>query len=193
MRPILPPVILIFVASLAAAGPVRQWTPETKLWLGRSCVGEAGFHAVDECSAIAWTYATRAKETGMPFLKLVRRYSAAIKTHEKHRRGWIFELQLDGSKPKGWPKRLKWGHYRRPWLDLLGMLDHWAKGKIENTVPGANHFGGTMDTPGISWVRIHPTVGHVVYRNRFYRAVRVVQGKPASSALTCNSVMNGKR
>jgi len=55
--------------------PKHQWNYLTKLWLGRSCVGEAGFDAVDECVGIAWTMATRAREYHTTFLRIVQSYS----------------------------------------------------------------------------------------------------------------------
>ena len=36
----------------------KEWNRPTKLWLGRSCVGEAGFDSDLECIGIAWVYAT---------------------------------------------------------------------------------------------------------------------------------------
>jgi len=148
--------------------PKHQWNYLTKLWLGRSCVGEAGFDAVDECVGIAWTMATRAREYHTTFLRIVQSYSAAIKPHERHRRPWIFELHYDGEKPRSWPAKLNWRLHKRLWLRILDTLDRWAKGKIPNPVEGANHFGGDMDEPRETWITIEPN-SDVEFRNTFYR------------------------
>jgi len=189
---------MILIASLAVCTaikadpiPKRQWTSEAKLWTARSCVGEAGFGAVQECIGIAWVYATRAKHYGSPYVVLVKKYSSAVKAHEKHRRGWIFDLQLNGTKPKKWPKHLSWKNHKPLWFRILKTLDLWAQGLVPNPVPGANHFGGKMDTPGIRWIRIQP-ISDVVFRNRFYRS-KSTRSLPANSALISNSLMNGNR
>jgi hypothetical protein len=155
--------------ALANPIPSDQWTPAAKLWTARSCVGEAGFHAVEECLAIAWVYAARSKMANWSYVHLVKRYSSAIKEHEKHRRGWIFELELDGQRPSKWPARLSWRKHRSLWFRLLKFLDQWALGHWPNPVPGADHFGGKMDTPGSRWTRIEPTAS-VRFYNFFYKS-----------------------
>lgn len=149
----------------------QQWNYLTKLWLARSCVGEAGFHAREECVGIAWTMATRAQDVRSNFLSVLQQYSAAIKPHERHRRPWIFQLTLNGDRPKDWPERLSWKTHKILWLRLLTILDKWANGKLPNPVEGANHFGGKMDTPGATWIEITPR-SEVVFRNKFYRQTR---------------------
>jgi len=146
-----------------------QWTDEAKLWLARSCAGEAGFGALEECSGIAWVYATRATATGVKFVDIVREYSAAVKKDNRPGRQWILGLRLDGRYPKDWPKRLSWKKHRVWWERMLEMLDLWAEGKIVNPVESANHFGGSMDVPWKSWKRITP-VSQIPFRNRFYRS-----------------------
>jgi hypothetical protein len=178
MKRLLIPAIIALASSLVLANtptrpiPAYQWNPEAKVWLARSCVGEAGIHAHDECMGIAWTYATRASETGTPFLRLIKKYSAAIKPHSTHRRRWIFELNLKGDKPKHWPRGLKWSVYRYQWTQLLFKLDRWSRGQVSNPVPGANHFGGPMDTPHIKWIQIKTPLSRA-FKNKFYRETRV--------------------
>ncbi len=130
---------------LAPPVPSEQWGTQTKVWLARSCVGESGFFNTEECIAIAWVYATRAKEAGWPFIKMTKKYSAALKRHKRHRRPWIFQLNASGRKPKSWPDGVMWSRYKGPWLDILAALDEWQAGKMPNPVPGANHFGSPED------------------------------------------------
>jgi len=179
-------VIFILVAISAASFgsenlrverpvPASQWDDETKLWLARSCVGEAGFVAYEECIGIAWVYASRwrAAPSGATLKAVIRGYSAAVKRRSTLRRKWILNLQLDGTRPKGWPKRLRWDGHRPFWEKILYELDQWSKGYRENPVKGANHFGGKMDTPSKSWVRIKPS-SSVAFGNIFYRSPKVV-------------------
>lgn len=152
--------------------PEEEWDESVKLWVARSCAGEAGFDAVDECIGIAWVYATRwngLKKSNIKFVDVVRKYSAAIKHKSTHTRRWILNLNLGGKKPVGWPNRLRWKNHKDMWNEILFALDEWVDGKRPNPVLGADHFGGSMDKPGKYWVRILPSNG-MKFRNRFYRS-----------------------
>jgi hypothetical protein len=140
--------------KFSVSRPVKasQWTQEAKLWTARSCIGEAGFGAIEECLAIAWVYATRARGGRQSFVSVVRKYSAAVKEHEKHRRPWIRQLNLDGKKPADWPQ-LDWSYHARVWKKTLSELDAWARGRRPNPVIGANHFGSYMDARRARYVK----------------------------------------
>jgi len=149
--------------------PAKQWTEKAKVWTARSCVGEAGFDAVEECMAIAWVYATRANDTSRTYLWIVKRYSSAIKRHDEHDRPWIFELNADGEKPENWPPVLSWKRHRPMWSEILEGLDAWAKGDVPNPVPGANHYGSVVDARRALYVRKWTKLeapGH--FRNWFF-------------------------
>ncbi len=145
------------------------WTESAKVWLARSCIGEAGFHSPDECIAIAWVYATRTMQKQVDFTYMVQQYSAPLKRlkNRVHKRVWIFHLNAEGTRPRHWPKHLRWKPYREKWIALLNTLDSWAQGHKPNPLPGANHFGSRTDKPGTYWVRLKTPDG---FRNRFYRA-----------------------
>lgn len=147
--------------------PEEQWTDTTKLWLARSCVGEAWFNTVDECMAIAWVYATRARQQNVSLNRMVRRYSSPLKRDKNNGRIWIFHLALNGQRPKHWPRNLNWKKHQEKWFTLLAALDRWAEGDVPNPVPGANHFGGSMDVPDIRWAKLKVPKG---FKNRFYRS-----------------------
>lgn len=150
-------LMVILCSGVAAAEPPSdvfrtdapvadtEWNTRTKTLLVRSCIGEAGFHALDECAAIAYVYATRAEQTGIAFQTVIRQYSSAIKAHERHRRPWIFEINLAGTRPASWPENLSWPKHRAALFDLVQMLDRWAAGFVPNPVPGANHYGSMQD------------------------------------------------
>lgn len=148
--------------------PKKAWDESTKVWLGRSCVGEAGWN-VDECIAIAWVYATRYKRIGRAgkFENIIKKYSAAVKQKSTHKRPWILFLNLKATRPERWPDKLNWKIHRPLWLDILSSLDEWAKGKHPNPVPTANHYGGPMDRPRNAWVKITPING-LKFGNTFY-------------------------
>ena len=151
--------------------PEKEWNPETKVWLARSCVGEAGWN-VSECIAISWVYATRYRELNgcTSFLTIVKKYSAAIKERSTHKRPWILGLNLKGNKPDKWPKNISWKIHKKLWFSILSDLDLWIKGQKPNPVIGANHFGGSMDRPGDYWMIIKPegyTFKNIFYKSRF--------------------------
>jgi len=151
--------------------PAAQWNNSTKVWLGRSCIGEAGFDAHYECIGIAWVYATRYRDIGRAgkFESVIKKYSAAVKSKSTHKRPWILSLNLNGDKPKKWPSTLSWKVHKPKWLALLNHLDEWAKGNRANPVPTANHFGGSMDKPGKAWVKIKP-LNDLKFHNIFYHS-----------------------
>jgi hypothetical protein len=152
--------------------PDSEWNEDTKVWLARSCIGEAGFGADDECVGIAWTYATRYKiiNGNVSFVNLIKQYSSALKAKSNTQRPWIKGLRLDSKIPKGWPSKLDWNNiHSKLWQRLLDKLDAWASGKIANPVEGADHFGGPMDANRYNWKRVIPS-SNVVFRNRFYRS-----------------------
>ena len=124
---------------------IEEWTEEAKVWTARSCVGEAGFDAVAECAAIAWVYATRANAGNKAYLEIVRQYSGAIKRHSSHCRPWIFGLNLEGTKPKGWPRNMLWSKHNVLWRKLLVSLDEWAQGYVANPALGANHYSSRFE------------------------------------------------
>jgi len=147
--------------------PKKQWTSTTKLWLARSCVGEAWFNTVDECIAIAWVYATRAKQQQVSLKSMVRSYSSPLKPEKNNGRTWIFYLSLNGNRPKHWPRNLSWEKHKVKWLALIAALDDWAAGNRPNPVPGANHFGGSMDVPDIRWAKLTAPKN---FKNSFYKS-----------------------
>lgn len=157
--------------TLRAQRPVkyREWTKEAKVWTARSCVGEAGFDAVDECMAIAWVYATRAEESGMDYLKVVKRYSAAVKRHSTHRRPWILQLDTSLEKPEDWPN-LRWGVHKHLWKNLLASLDQWARGRVPNPVPEADHYGSKADATRARYVRRWKKLKTPKFKNWFFNS-----------------------
>jgi hypothetical protein len=149
----------------------RAWTDRAKTWSARSCVGEAGWYALDECVALAWVHAKRSRTTGIPYIKMIRRYSAATKPHQRHSRPWLLRLAVSGARPSGWPQQLRWGRYREAWEVLLERLDEWARGLHPDPLPDANHYGSGMDALLVKhrWYRV---AAPSEFRNWFFDSRR---------------------
>ena len=156
-------------AEIAASPvPAKQCTPAVRVLLARSCVGEAGFHAVNECIAIAWVYAKRAKTLGWPISKVIRKYSAAVKPHGKHERPWLFGLNAVGDRPASWPRHLSWRRHRGMWLDLLSEIDRWYAGDVPDPVPDADHYGSRQDARAALYVRRWKRLNTPGFQNWFF-------------------------
>lgn len=155
--------------------PIEQWDDETRIWLARSLVGEAGWTATKEHAAIAFVYANRWKQSGKSrsFLGLVRTYSAAVKGRSNARHPWLHHLNEEGDQPDGWAVgRAYWPNYRDRWLNVLAWTDGWAAGYFDNPCPRANHYGGYVDdrrARAAGWYRVR--CEHRM-RNRFYDSRR---------------------
>lgn len=163
-------ILVILVAAIGLTMPLgikAETKPDVGLWLARSCIGEAGFYAVEgECAAIAHVYLKRAEIAGVPYYKTLRQYSGAIKRHRGHTRPWLFGLRRDNARPENWPPNLKWPAYREAWSNTLSIADAFIAGEIPDPLPRADHYGGWVDRHRIVkgvWKRIPAP-----YRNRFY-------------------------
>jgi hypothetical protein len=148
--------------AVAANASERE---DTALWLARSCIGEAGWKAVEtgECAAIWWVHRKRAGGQAGE-LEMTLRYSNAVKYSTRQ---WVVELNRDGEKPAGWPVGARWKYHLKYWKSTLLLADNFVAGDVPDPLPSAEHYGGEMDT-GLSrwmWRRI-PT--DESFENRFY-------------------------
>ena len=178
-------------SSVVRPVPLKQWTEGTKVWAARSVIGEAGWgspqrpHEIaNEWVSIVQVYAVRYQEVrqeGMnwPLVKIIRKYSAAVKQRSTHVRPWILSIGLDCVKPKHWPKELKWKSVHKPICERAFLvLDRWANGDIKTLTPQANHYGGAMDAYVAEQVRKWKRVpAPEYYGNKFYDSRRLT-GKP---------------
>lgn len=163
--------------------PASQWTPEARIWAARSCIGEAGFgsmskpqESMNECISILGVYARRyweIRDVGLNWslLKVIKRYSAAIKPSSTHRRPWLLELDESGSAPAHWPDSMSWKRHEPLWRQKLMAVDSWANGDVQTLTPDANHYGGPMDHYGdvCLWKRVKTPA---YYRNLFYDSTK---------------------
>jgi len=176
-------VLLVMTLARNVSGevvPEHEWNDETKVWLARSLVGEAGWRRPVEYAAIAWVYVARARlSKSRNFLQIVRRYSAAVKNRRNRQRPWLYQLGFDGARPDDWPSGPMWaGLHKEAWLDTLDWCDEWQAGKHPNPCPRANHFGGYADehrAEALRWTRIkcEREADGSPLRNRFYDSTRL--------------------
>ena len=112
--------------------------------LAASCWGEASHvsHSNNECAGLTYVYVKRAAMIGETVRENAMRYSAVLKTN---RYPWMSNLTEDGSKPKGWPKNMKWSNYREHWLRLLETVNSVLNRTIPDPYPTALHYGGWFD------------------------------------------------
>ena len=163
-------------SELARPVPEDQWTPEVRLWLARSVLGEVGWCRPDEYTAVAWVYVTRTRQTKRySLLRMIRTYSAAVKNRRNRRNPWLYELGSDVIRPATWPVGPRWkGLHDEAWRETLEWADEWYAGKRPNTCPGANHYGGWVDRHRAEAKRWSRVKCHVKTRNRFYTSLKLV-------------------
>lgn len=162
--------------------PVEQMTPETMHDLARCLVAESDFGRITEYSAIAHVLARRwasaaSRDPGKTFDDVIRRYCAALRTHEPSaRQQWVLALP-DGpmtSNP-GFPSTVDWHNYSPKWDVTRGFVRDWGRGAMRNPLPLAEHFGASTDHPPLGAVMLPRTVASIVtgkmmlLGNTFYR------------------------
>jgi hypothetical protein len=165
--------------AYAGVVPDDEWDDETKLWLARSVLGEAGWRQHAEYTAVAYVYAVRAEQTERyDFLGMVKRYSAAVRAPGRAKAPWRFELGFDKTRPRSWPSGPLWkGRYDQEWLDVLDWADRWQAGEYANPCEGANHFGGYGDSARAEWAGWTRIKCKVRMRNRFYTSLKLRRRK----------------
>jgi len=172
-------------ANTGIARPVdpNQWTPEARLWAVRSLIGEVGwgnpkesYKAANEWVSVLSVYATRVQETGWPLVKIIRKYSSAIKSRSTHQRPWLLGINSTCDQPAGWPATLKWSTHQPICEEAFLVADRWANGEIQTLTPDADHYGGPMDHFGDvhMWKQIKTPP---YYLNKFYNS-RIREHKP---------------
>jgi len=179
MKYILVIALLLLPVVVQAQVDAEDWTPETRLWAIRSVIGEAGFGQLEEHAAIMYVYAERhrvLKRRGWSLLRVVKRYSAAIRLRGRRAHPWVSELDPETlEEPRSWPKRLMWSRYAPKLTGAAANIDLWARGGVSNPCKQAMHYGGRMDdyrAVNARWTRIKCSVP---MRNRFYDPRRLVR------------------
>jgi hypothetical protein len=150
---------LALTAAVAHARPpihVDQWTPETRLWLSRAMVAEAGWRAERDHVAIAYVLSRRYRRArerwpGLRFVDMIRSYCAGLGGFQRSltpRQVWLRALQPDATEPEGWPLGIAWSRHLPLWRAAFKRSEAWSRGLLRDPCGGrAWHWGGTIDFP----------------------------------------------
>ena len=83
----------------------------------------------------------------MPLRDVLVRYVAAFRVAETARTRWVLALNLDATKPDGWPLSLSWAAHADRWLRVVERARAFLRGELRDTC-GAEHWGGPrVDVP----------------------------------------------
>jgi hypothetical protein len=166
-------IFLIVTFILLATSNTVLAGDDDALWLARCMVNEAGFWAVNDHLALAAVLKKQARRLRVSTADIVQMYCGGLRPNKKHNRRhrWILELNIRGTEPKHWiANDGKWKWYRDQWYTLLILADLALHPKAHDPCGGrAAHWGGKMDTPDKSLIRIDcgPTRNiFYAYRNR---------------------------
>jgi hypothetical protein len=185
--------VMMAVLSLTAAVcnaqvPEAQWNRETRLWLARGVVAEAGWTSEREHTAMAYVLRRRwraihRKEPSVTFLMVIRQYMRGLSPNRRptRRMTWVRSLPEDGvTRPDGWvtgTKGAPWGRYAKHWDRVLSWSMRWQAGRIADPCPLADHWGAPH---GIDLVRARragwPSVSCGETANVFYSTKGVRNG-----------------
>jgi len=150
---------LLLTSAVAHARPPLpegQWNPQTRLWLARAMVAEAGWRAARDHVAIAYVLARRyrralARWPELRFVDVVRNYCAGLGGHNRSltpRQMWLRSLRPDETRPEGWPGRISWSQHVPLWRAVFVRSERWSRGELRDPCGGhAWHWGGTIDSP----------------------------------------------
>ncbi len=131
------------------------------LLLGQGCLAEIDIpRDPSECRIMWGVLERKAKSNPTRLAKLVPRYNSLFKRRESGRM-WILELDRIGSRPRKFPKKLRWdlpmqgkGYSRRAgWQRVLAAADRFVRRMVDGKrLAGpcrrANSYGGTNCDPG---------------------------------------------
>lgn len=130
---------------LYACDARAQADDETTLALAVTYVAEAGWDAANDHAAISHVLKRKADRHGLPLLDVLVRYIASRRIQDV-RRPWLYQLRLDATKPRDWPRNLSWAAHIDRWLACVERARSFLAGTLPDPC-GAEHFGGVMDVP----------------------------------------------
>lgn len=116
--------------------PFHAGEGATRLWVARSCFGEATWNHHD-CASIFWVYRKRAARAGVDWFGVMRRYSEPLKGKTARSREIL--TYPWGDVPG------KSARFNRNWTKLRELATRLVAGEVPDPCPEAIHFGGRMD------------------------------------------------
>jgi len=134
----------------------EEFSPETRLWLSRAMVSEAGWLAKRDHAAIAhilyrrWKNALR-RWPDLTFEQVIRRYCSGFYVSTESltkRQKWVQELVPAAIKPANWPETASWERHLPLWRAVWERAGRFGRGELQDPCKGAAwHWGAEFDVP----------------------------------------------
>lgn len=138
-----------------SSAPLPRWGEETKTWLARAMVAEAGWEAERDHVAIAYVLlrkwrTIKRSSPDVRLIHIIRGYCAGLEPGRReltNRQRWLRSLSMDMLEPDGWPKsRARWSAHKKLWAAALKRAELVYRGELRDPCRGkAWHWGGAMD------------------------------------------------
>jgi len=139
----------------------HEWSEQSKVWLARAMVSEAGWKNTSDHIAIAYVLLRRWKlaqkrYAKFPLVSVIRKYCAGFRGVEfTARQKWIKNLTADAARPVHWPNDIYWSDYRERWLAVLDTAEQWRQGQYADPCAGkAMYWGGPLDHPSKRMIKM---------------------------------------
>ena len=125
----------------SAAGELVANDEATVLVLAIAMVAEAGWDAAEDHAAIAHVLRKRAERRGVTLQQQAVEYVSAFKVATPRSR-WLLALNLDATKPDGWPEQLSWSSHIPLWLAVVERSRAFLAGTVADPCSaGVVHWG----------------------------------------------------
>lgn len=146
---------MLCVIGASTCGAKAQ-DAEPLLVVAQVCYLEATWQPHD-CAAIVAVAKVRAARVGKPWMAVLRRYSALDSGTPRAREVLGFTWSDMPDRGTQW---------NREWAALRELVKRIDAGEVRNPCPGAEHWGGTMDTPRARMIRVEcrPETANTFYR-----------------------------
>lgn len=139
----------------------HEWDEETRTWMGRAMVAEAGWFGTSDHVAIAYVLyrrwqLTRKAHKRASLIGVIRKYCAGLsETTFNRRQKWVKSLTADARRPAHWPDDIDWRYYRERWQAVLETADQWRRGELPDPCGGISmYFGAPYDRPSKRMIRM---------------------------------------
>ena len=113
-------------------------SPEIVVWSARACYAEATW-SFSDCSALLHVIRKRAKKFNWPFLKMLKRYSAANWVNSSRGRQTL-SFTLDGGKHQS-------ERWQQNWQQLVSHVLAVFSDSVTDPCPSADHWAASYYVP----------------------------------------------
>lgn len=128
----------------SAAGEQIATDDATVLALAMAMVAEGGWDGAADHAAIAHTIQRKADRHRLSFVDVLVRYVAIFRVSSPRQR-WVTSLNLEATKPDGWPVNLAWSAHVERWQAVVARARAFVAGTLPDPC-GADveHWGGVQ-------------------------------------------------